>query len=201
MRIRERRSDDGLPVPLQVPLLEAGSPRCRQDRAICRTAALSSRKSSSIALGRRRAYWMVSRCIPARWRCSGERSVTSPAGAGCEGMLHLFDRLRPGQVRGVPWLAPVILKLRDLDENDDADLVRKKIEACFAAFVTGGRRRGDVGLCRTDADGGRKVESFEPGMIEYLAPGKDVKFAARPQPAAMPSTCGCSCTRSPPASA
>ena len=52
-------------------------------------------------------------------------------------MLHLFDRLRPGQVRGVPWFAPVILKLRDLDEYDDAELVRKKIEACFAAFVTG----------------------------------------------------------------
>jgi capsid protein len=37
----------------------------------------------------------------------------------------------------VPWFAPVILKLRDLDDYDDAELVRKKIEACFAAFVTG----------------------------------------------------------------
>ena len=31
----------------------------------------------------------------------------------------------------MPWFAPVILKLRDLDEYDDAELVRKKIEACF----------------------------------------------------------------------
>ena len=91
-------------------------------------------------------------------------------------VLHLFDRLRPGQVRGVPWFAPVILKLRDLDEYDDAELVRKKIEACFAAFVTGADDEETLGSAATDADG-RRVESFEPGMIEYLAPGKDVKFA------------------------
>ena len=97
-------------------------------------------------------------------------------------VLHLFDRLRPGQVRGVPWFAPVILKLRDLDEYDDAELVRKKIEACFAAFVTGADDEETLGSAATDAEG-RRVESFEPGMIEYLAPGKDVKFAT-------PSTSG-----------
>jgi lambda family phage portal protein len=91
-------------------------------------------------------------------------------------VLHLFDRLRPGQVRGVPWFAPVILKLRDLDEYDDAELVRKKIEACFAAFVTGADDEETLGAAASDAEG-RRVESFEPGMIEYLAPGKDVKFA------------------------
>ncbi len=94
-----------------------------------------------------------------------------------DGVLHLFERLRPGQVRGVPWFAPVILKLRDLDEYDDAELVRKKIEACFAAFVTGSEDEETLGTAATDAEG-RRVESFEPGMIEYLAPGKDVKFAA-----------------------
>jgi hypothetical protein len=54
-----------------------------------------------------------------------------------ERVMHLFERLRPGQIQGVPWFAPAIVKLRDLDESDDAELVRKKIEACFAAFVTG----------------------------------------------------------------
>ena len=52
-----------------------------------------------------------------------------------ESVLHVYKKDRPGQVRGVTWLAPVILKLRDLDEYEDAELVRKKIEACFAAFV------------------------------------------------------------------
>ena len=92
-------------------------------------------------------------------------------------MLHLFERLRPGQVRGVPWFAPVMLKLRDLDAYDEAELVRKKIEACFAAFVTGVQDEETLGKARTEADGSR-IETFEPGMIEYLEPGRDVKFAS-----------------------
>ena len=54
--------------------------------------------------------------------------------------------------------------------------MRKKIEACFAAFITGADDEETLGSAATDADG-RRVESFEPGTIEYLAPGKDVKFA------------------------
>ena len=92
-------------------------------------------------------------------------------------VLHLFERLRPGQVRGVPWFAPVMLKLRDLDAYDEAELVRKKIEACFAAFVTGVQDEETLGKARTEADGSR-IETFEPGMIEYLEPGRDVKFAS-----------------------
>ena len=65
----------------------------------------------------------------------------------------------------------LILKLRDLDEYDDAELVRKKIEACFAAFVTGAEDEETLGAAAIAADGHR-VEAFEPGMIEYLAPGK-----------------------------
>ena len=80
-------------------------------------------------------------------------------------------------MRGVPWFAPVILKLRDLDDYDDAELMRKKIEACFAAFVTGAQDEETLGKPSTGISGDR-VESFEPGMIEYLEPGKDVKFAS-----------------------
>ena len=108
----------------------------------------------------------LSRRIPARRRVP-QGVAREPAGAG-DRVLHLFDRLRPGQVRGVPWFAPVILKLRDLDEYDEAELVRKKIEACFAAFVTGADDEETLGTAATDADGSR-IETFEPGMIEYLA--------------------------------
>jgi lambda family phage portal protein len=71
----------------------------------------------------------------------------------------------------------VILRLRDLDEYDDAELVRKKIEACFAAFVLDGDDAEPLGEARQDG-AGRRVESFEPGMIEYLPAGRDVRFAA-----------------------
>ena len=104
----------------------------------------------------------------------GRSLVSKPVPAAQ--VLHLYERLRPGQVRGVPWFAPVILKLRDLDDYDDAELMRKKIEACFAAFVTGAQDEDTLGKANINAAGDR-IEAFEPGMIEYLEPGKDVKFA------------------------
>ena len=46
-------------------------------------------------------------------------------------VIHLFRRTRPGQVRGEPWLAPVILRLHDLGGYADAEVVRKKGAANF----------------------------------------------------------------------
>ena len=159
-----------LAVPLQLQVLEADH--------------LDSLKSGELAdggfilqgiefdrLGRRRAYWL----FPTH-PGDGRGALVSHRVPATH-VLHLFERLRPGQVRGVPWFAPVMLKLRDLDAYDEAELVRKKIEACFAAFVTGVQDEETLGKARTEADGSR-IETFEPGMIEYLEPGRDVKFAS-----------------------
>lgn len=50
-------------------------------------------------------------------------AVRVPAGD----MIHVFDPLFPGQVRGLSWLAPVLLKLRDRDETSDAMLQAMKV--------------------------------------------------------------------------
>ena len=138
----------------------------------CATAASSCRASSSTAS----AGAAPTGSIPTH-PGDGRGGRWSRIGCRRPHVLHLFERLRPGQVRGVPWFAPVMLKLRDLDAYDEAELVRKKIEACFAAFVTGVQDEETLGKARTEADGSR-IETFEPGMIEYLEPGRDVKFAS-----------------------
>ncbi len=173
VRIRERRVEDELPVPLQLQLLEPDHLDTSKTGDVAGGGFVIQGVEFD-ALGRRRAYWLypVHPGEVAMFRRASLTSQPVPAAS----VLHLFDRLRPGQVRGVPWFAPVILKMRDLDEYDDAELVRKKIEACFAAFVTGADDEETLGSVSTAADG-RRVETFEPGMIEYLAPGKDVKFA------------------------
>mgnify|MGYP006212393153 CR=1 FL=1 len=51
-------------------------------------------------------------------------------------VLHLYEKQRT-QARGVPWGAPVIRSLRDLDDYEVAELVRKKTEACVTAIVFG----------------------------------------------------------------
>ena len=55
-----------------------------------------------------------------------------PAGA----VAHLFERQRV-QSRGVPWGAPAMRALRDLDDWQNAELVRKKTEACLVGIVFG----------------------------------------------------------------
>lgn len=100
-------------------------------------------------------------------------------------VLHIKDitTIRSGQVRGVPALAAVMLAMRDLDDWEDAEIVRKKTEACLAAIVVdpNGTSIADsptgVGNApkMTDA-GGRVIESFAPGMIAYGTAGFDVKF-------------------------
>lgn len=113
VRLRERRAEDGLAVPLQLQVLEADH--------------LDSWKTGELAdggfilqgiefdaLGRRRAYWL----FPTH---PGDgRGALVATRVPADRVLHLFERLRPGQVPGVPWFAPVMLKLRDLDAYDEA---------------------------------------------------------------------------------
>lgn len=95
------------------------------------------------------------------------------------------EKLRPGQLRFMPRLAASMMRLRDHDDYRDALLVKKKIEACFAVFVIGGNPNIPLGdaanAAVTQADGTsgtQRQETLEPGMVEYLSGGQDVKFAS-----------------------
>ena len=49
-------------------------------------------------------------------------------------VLHVFDQLFPGQVRGISWLAPVLLKLADFDAASDAMLMTLKVQSLMTAL-------------------------------------------------------------------
>lgn len=90
-------------------------------------------------------------------------------------ILHIFRPERPGQVRGVTWLAPIMIKMRDLDDFEDAQLMRQKIAALFTAFVQ------DINAeVECDDDNSDFGEHMEPGTIEELPSGKTVTFANPP---------------------
>lgn len=93
-------------------------------------------------------------------------------------VAHIFRQDRPGQSRGVPWGAPVMTRLNALDDYEDAQLERQRIAACYAVFVHDSTDDDDRRPGR-EADGGSKLsERVEPGMIERLPPGTDVRFTA-----------------------
>jgi lambda family phage portal protein len=91
---------------------------------------------------------------------------------------HVFRTDRAGQVRGITWLANAILRLKDLDDYEDAQLIRQKIAACFAVFV---RDASGVDAPLTDAKKVELGEKVEPGIIEVLPPNKDISFAKPPE--------------------
>jgi lambda family phage portal protein len=113
-------------------------------------------------------YWLHRVHPGAAWILPGATWLSSER-VPARDVLHIYRKRRPGQLRDVSWLAPVLTRLRDLGDYEAALLMKAKIEACLAAVVS---EDGDEamtgpasGLLR-DAQG-RTVESFEPGMILY----------------------------------
>lgn len=88
---------------------------------------------------------------------------------------HVFRVDRPGQVRGVPWLAAALLRLKDFDDYEQAQLIRQKLAACYMAFVK------DTEISELDEEEKELLSKFEPGTIEFLPPGKDIVLANPPQ--------------------
>lgn len=127
--------------------------------------------------GRRVAYWLFS-SHPGGVQVATSQfaSLRIPA----DRVLHIYRVDRPGQVRGVPWLAPAITRIKDLDDFEDAELVKQKVAACFGAFVKDLDGQGSqIGKPGTDKDG-NPLDQLEPGHIAYLRPGQDVSFATPP---------------------
>jgi lambda family phage portal protein len=174
-RFRPRPADAGLRVPLQLQMLEADFLDQARTMGLVNGHVMEGVQFDE--LGRRVAYWLFS-YHPGGVLILNPRGgiVSQPVPA--DQIMHVYRVLRPGQVRGVPWLAPVMMALRDLDDYCDAERVRKKIEACVTAFVEQpeGIDGDPLGLAGTDASSGLPVESFQPGMVEYLKPGQAVKF-------------------------
>ncbi len=173
VRIRRRRIEDGLVVPLQLQVMEADHLDSARNEALVGGGRIVAGIEID-ALGRRVAYWMFPD-HPGEAYPFGRayQSKRVPA----DQVIHLYEKLRPGQMRGAPRLAAAMMRLRDLDDYEEAELVRKGIEACFAAFVTSPEADPGLTAGETAADG-RRIETLGAGMIQYLRPGETVQFGA-----------------------
>lgn len=181
-RLRPRRLDDGLAVPLQLQLLEAEFvPHTKNGNA-----PNGNRIRQGIefdALGRRVAYWMY-KFHPGDAASAGDFNslVRVPAGE----VLHVYEPSRPGALRGVPMLASVLLRLKTLDEFNDAVLYRQEVANLFAGFIRKPAVGDDIGPpIDTGAQGAGEagylpMVGLEPGTMQELAPGEEVEFSDPP---------------------
>lgn len=103
------------------------------------------------------------------WR---SRSQRVPA----DRVLHVYRQDRPGQMRGVTWFAPIALALQDLGDYQDAQIMRQKIAACFAAFH---RRSNETGQ-DASSDVGQLGGTLSPGLIQEIGQDEDIVFASPP---------------------
>lgn len=101
-------------------------------------------------------------------------------------VIHLFRQDHPGQTRGRSVFEPVVKRFEDLEHYIEAEVVRKGIEACFAAFI---KSDLDSDLAGVGADSDElswnefEVELLEPGQVNRLRSGEDITFAD-PKPSA-----------------
>lgn len=126
------------------------------------------------ANGQRLGYW-VYETHPGENNLLTRNSSLSQLVAA-EDIDHFFHVGRPGQIRGVSWLAPSIVALRGLDDVTEAIIWRKRIEACLSLIIRSPEAQGAapvIGAQSTD-DKGRREETMAPGKMVRLGPGEDV---------------------------
>lgn len=101
---------------------------------------------------------------------------------------HVFEVKRPGQVRGVSSLAPILVRVRNTGNLEDATLDRQQLANLFAMFITRQLPTdwadmefdSDTGLPVFYGSDGLPMAGLEPGIAQELRPGEDVKFANPP---------------------
>jgi len=181
-RMRPRRPEDGFAVPLQVQLLAADFvPLDKNERA--RNGNQIKAGVEFNGFGQRVAYWMY-RQHPGSFNVMGtvNQLVRVPASE----VLHIFEVIEPGQVRGVPRLAAVLNRLRSLDNYDDAVLFRQEVANLFAGFI---KKTAPDGPADLDPTTGRPFErdrsgdpmiGLEPGTMNELYDGEEVQFSDPP---------------------
>ena len=175
VRLRPRRAEDGLLVPLQLQLLQSEMLPFEKTE----TAGNGNRIRCGIEfdlIGRRVAYHFRRRHPgdSTDQRIAAPDTVRVPA----EDVLHIYRPIDAGQIRGLPHVAPAMVRLFLLDQYDDAELDRKKTAAMFAGFITKTAPEEQL-LGEIEAtDMGGAIASLEPGTMQVLLPGEDVKFSS-----------------------
>lgn len=164
----------GLVVPLQIQTLEADhfdpgyddiSPEGNQIRY-----AIEWKN------GRRYKYWPYA-------DHPGETFITGTdltrVGIDASDITHVFRPLRAGQTRGISWLAPIIIKLHDIDIYDDAEVVRKKAAALWGGYIYTDTPVSNrvVGGAPGAKVGGVQSIKLEPGTFPVLHNNQRVDFS------------------------
>lgn len=103
-------------------------------------------------------------------------------------ILHIMCSERPGQYRGVPFLAPVIEPLLQLRRYAEAEVAAAVVQSMFTAFVVSDPvdpTTGVLGEVDSQYDTSHPHDNdykLGSGTMSFLRPGEDLKFADPTRP-------------------
>jgi lambda family phage portal protein len=179
-RRRWRKAQDNLPVPFQLEVMEGDH--------------LSAAKNNPSKL----LFWGIQKNVvnkrtgyylhPHHPLDFGQSLSNSPVLVKAEDVIHYYTQIRPKQDRGIPHLSTILLRLYEIDEMQDATLVRQKAGQLFGAFIT--RNPDDdfedsddgvddpiVGKDIGEDDDGTHLTEMRAGALHYLEEGESVHFS------------------------
>lgn len=180
LRLRPRLPQDGLTVPLQIQLLEPEL--VPHDYTTVAPGGNPIRAGIEFdAIGRRAGYWC--------WKARPEQLDPVLPGAmvrvPADQMVHLFEPLRAGQIRGLPQLTQSLVELFDINGFKDATLLRQKLSNMLVGTFT--PAPADLAeeidpmtgqpIQTTD---GQTTLALEPGTMIETPPGVGVEWSTPP---------------------
>ena len=91
-------------------------------------------------------------------------------------VIHLFETMFPGQVRGIPRGTQALIQASDMDQFVSTMLIKAKTEACLGVAVTvqDGEEYDDIGDV-DESESDPLPETLSPALIFRLRQGEDIK--------------------------
>ncbi|KAB2666535.1 phage portal protein [Brucella tritici] len=174
VRIHARHPDDMWTVPFQLQVMPAEMLDLSYDMPL--TGGRYIRAGIEFdSNGRRLAYhfWRYhpDDAVPIGFTGNLRERVRVPA----EEVIHVLEAREGGQIRGVPRVARILVKIFKMEFYDDAELERKGTTALFAGFTKG---RGEPPLDLDDDDeDDTAIAPMTPGAIIDLGDDRDITFS------------------------
>lgn len=169
VRRRMRSTPDGLELPFQIVLLE---PDYLDETKQSNGGNDVIEGIEYDPWGRVVAYWLYDQHPGG----VGTKVSYSSSRVAASEILHLRLPGRPGQARGVPWMAPVILTIGEMRDYQEAQITKQRMAALMAFFIETDSEPG--------ADKGRgpsALDDIGPGAIVELSPGQKVTATEPPK--------------------
>lgn len=175
IRYRARRKDDGLPIPLQLQVLDI--------------AHLDNDKNQERQQGKNKIFGGIE--YDARGKIvayhvfpehPSESDNQKSQRLSADSIKHIYRKDGATYYDGITWFHSILLRLKDFDDYFTNQSVKQKLATCFTMFVTNAMpEMGDDSsplVGGDDDDSGDEIApSLGPGYFHELGPGQDIKQA------------------------